>query len=123
MKTSSILVLALMACVSVGANAYQKPRVKPTYTSDKPNKSSGGRASVTPSQRSSSSAQELKRVEQSSARNNGAAKSGKANAGPVLKADKSGTNPPIRLSGNGKSNGPRGKTADPSKGRLRQKNH
>jgi hypothetical protein len=123
MKISSILVLALVAGISIGANAYQKPRVKPTYTSDKPTKNTGGRASVTASQRSSSSAQELKRVEQSSARNSGAAKSGKATAGPALKADKSGTNPPIRLSGNGKSKGPRGKTADPSKGRLRQKNH
>src|SRR5262249_13006020 len=105
---------------------YQKPRVKPTYTSDKPAKSTGGGRAVTPNDRSSSSsAQELRRIEQSSAKVQGSGKTGvaKTNVAPALKADKGGTNPPIRLSGGVKGNGPRGKTADPAKGRLRQKNH
>ena len=126
MRLSLILALTLAGMAAVPATAYQKPRTKPSYTSDKPaKKNSGGHAAATPNERSSSAAQELRRVEQSSAKVNGTGKTGaaKSSAPRAVKADKSGVNPPIRLSGNGKGNGPKGKTADPAKGRLRQKNH
>jgi len=124
MRLPLILTLALAAATAVPANAYQKPRVKPQYSSEKPTRSNGGGRVATSDRSTSSTAQELRRVEQSSAKVNGAGKNGeKKVSSPALKPDKGGTNPPIRLSGNGKGNGPRGKTADPSKGRLRQKNH
>jgi len=126
MRFSLVLALVLASLtITATAQKHQKPKAKPTYNEEKHGGKGGARAVKEPTTRSSS-AQELRRVEQSGARATGSKKadSGKAAArtNPVLKGQKKEENPPIRFaSSGGAGHGSKGKGGDQLKGRLRHK--
>jgi hypothetical protein len=117
------LVLALMVVGLTMSATAQKQHQKPkaSYNEEKQS-SKGARAVKEPGVRTSS-AQELRRVEQSSARASATHKapSGKTAHAPVLKGQKGDANPPIHFASASPGKGSKGKTADPLKGRLRHK--
>jgi len=120
------LTMALMAaCLVVGAEAQkqQKPKSKPTYTTDKSSK--GSSRSVRLSSGHNNSAQELHRLEQSSAKTSAARRGSSDRAprtGAVVRAEKQERNPPIHFASGQESKGGKGKKGgDPYKGRLRHK--
>jgi hypothetical protein len=125
MRFSAITALAI-ACFTMTAAAqkFDKPtRTKPTHHEERVgNKKS--RVAVKEPANKNSSAQELRRVEQSSARSS-AKKSETTKAArtnPALKAQKKESNPPIHFaSSSGAKGGAKRKAGDPYKGRLRHK--
>ena len=121
MRFSLVLVLVVGLTMSATAQKHQKQKGKASYTEEKQS-SKGARAVKEPAVRNSS-AQELRRVEQSSTRASATHKtqSGKAAHAPVVKKQKGDGNPPIHFASAGAGKGSKGKTADPYKGRLRQK--
>jgi hypothetical protein len=114
-----------MASLTIAAVAQknEKPKAKPTYSEEKGAKGSS-RAVKQPSSRNASE-QELRRVEQSSARTLASRKAEGNKAprtGAVLKAEKQGKNQPIHFSSTGSSRGAKGsKSGNEYKGRLRHK--
>ena len=123
MRFSLVLALSLAALtMTAAAQKHQKPKSKPSYTAEKEAKGGGGRNVKAVPAAKSSSAQELRRVEQSSAKAQGSHKADSSKrSAPALKGQKKETNPPIRLSGGGGKGSKSGKGADPNKGRLRHK--
>ena len=121
MRFSLVLVLVVGLTMSATAQKHQKQKGKASYTEEKQS-SKGARAVKEPGVRTSS-AQELRRVEQSSARASATHKapSGKTAHAPVLKGQKGDANPPIHFASASPGKGSKGKTADPLKGRLRHK--
>ena len=121
MRFSLVLALVVGLTMSATAQKHQKPKAKASYTEEKQS-GKGARAVKEPGVRTSS-AQELRRVEQSGARMSATHKtqSGKAAHAPVLKGQKGDGNPPIHFGSAGPGKGSKGKTGDPYKGRLRQK--
>jgi hypothetical protein len=125
MRFSLVLALALASLtIPAIAQKHQKPKAKPSYNEEKQNGKGGARAVKEPTSRSSS-AQELRRVEQSGARATASKKteSGKAaRTNAALKGQKKDENPPIRFASSGGSgHGSKGKTGDQLKGRMRHK--
>jgi len=116
------LILAL-AWVTIPATAQkpQKPKAKPTHSEEKESK--GSAKTVKPPTNRNSSSQELRKIEQSSAKTPGARKGDSSKAPrPVVKAEKQERNPSIQFSsGGGGGKGSKGKGSDPYKGRLRHK--
>ena len=111
--------------MTASAQKMQKQKGKPSYSEER--QGTNKKSSRAPMQGGahSSSAQELRLVEQSSAKVSGRQTGSEkpVRAIPALKEQKKSENPPIRFSssgGGGKSNG---KSADGLKGRLRQKGH
>ena len=124
MRFSLVLALALAGLtMTATAQKHQRPKAKPSHSEEKQSKS-GARAVKEPSTRSSS-AQELRRVEQSGARASAPrkAESGKAaRTNPALKGQKKEENPPIHFgSSGGTGHGGKSKGGDQLKGRLRHK--
>jgi hypothetical protein len=122
MRFSVVLALTLAALtMAASAQKHQKPKTKPTYTEEKQAKGAS-RAVKAPAEHSST-AQELRRVEQSGAKASATHKGGnQAHLPPALK-EKKETNPPISVSGAshpGHAN-KGSKKSDPYKGRLRHK--
>lgn len=122
------LVLALGLAVltsSATAQKHQKPKAKPSYSEEKQAKS-GARTAKAPVSHNTSAAQELHRVEQSTAKASASRRSAgnQAHMAPVLKAQKKDVNPPIHATG-GSGGGHGSKSSkgggDPNKGRLRHK--
>lgn len=121
MRFLFVLALAVTGLtMTAAAQKHQKPKAKASYSEEKQSK--GGRSVKEPAAKSSS-ATELRRVEQSSARVSASHKQAtKAHPAPVLKAQKGDGNPPIRFaSAGGSGKGGKSKGGDPYKGRLRHK--
>ena len=123
-----LLVLALaLAGLTMTATAqkHQKPKAKPSYSEEKQKKGKTGARAVKEPATHTSAAQDLRRVEQSSARASASrkAESGKAaRTNPTLKGQKKEENPPIHFaSSGGAGHGSKGKSGDQLKGRLRHK--
>jgi len=110
--------------VTAAAQKHQKPKAKPSYSEEKQKGKSGARAVKEPATHASA-AQDLRRVEQSSAKTSASrkAESGKAaRTNPALKGQKKEANPPIHFGSSGTSGkGSKSKGGDPYKGRLRHK--
>ena len=124
MRFSLVLALALAGMPMIAtAQKHQKPKAKPSYNEEKSSKS-GARAVKEPGTRSST-ATELRRVEQSGARVSASRKAESAKAArtnPALKEQKKEANPPIHFgSSGGTSHGGKSKGGDQLKGRLRHK--
>jgi hypothetical protein len=124
MRFSLVLALALAGlAITATAQKHQRPKAKPSYNEEKSSKG-GARAVKEPATRSSA-AQELRRVEQSSARASTSrkAESGKAaRTNAALKGQKKEVNPPIHFgSSGGSGKGSKGKGGDELRGRLRHK--
>ncbi len=130
MRFSLVLALALAGLtMTAAAQKHQKPKAKPSYTEEKRSGKSQTRAIKKPATHGST-AQELRRVEQSSAKVSASrkAESGKAARtspalkGQKLKGQKKEANPPIHFASSGSSGkGSKSKGGDPTKGRLRHK--
>jgi len=125
MRWTIILALAL-ASVSIAAVAQkrEKSNARPSYKDEKETK--GAARPVRPPSTHNTSAKELHRLEQSSARKSTSRKvSGKkaAHTGAVVKAEKQERTPPIQFSSAGGGGGTKGKSKASSsyKGRLRHK--
>ena len=120
-----LLVLALaLAGLTMTATAqkHQKPKTKPSYNEEKSGKGSA-RAVKEPGTHSST-ATELRRVEQSGTRASASrkAESSKARTNAALKGEKKEANPPIHFgSSGGTAHGGKSKGGDQLKGRLRHK--
>ena len=125
MRFSAILVLALAGLtITASAQKPQKTRTKPSHSEEREAGQKSARVGKEPAAGRSSAAQELRRVEQSSAKVSGARRAEGAKAArsnPVLKAQKKDGNPPIRFSATGGSGKSSGKSGDALKGRLRHK--
>ena len=111
--------------MAASAQKPQKPRTKAAPSEEKAshNKKSGY-IGKEPGGAKNSAAQELHRVEQSSAKVSSAHKAESAKQvrnNPVLKAQKKDGNPPIHFSSTGGSGKSSGKSGDALKGRLRHK--
>jgi hypothetical protein len=124
MRFSLVLALALAGLtITATAQKHQRPKAKPSHSEEKQSGKSGARAAKEPSPRSSS-AQELRRVEQSGVRVSASrkAESGKAaRTNPALKGQKKEENPPIHFASSASGKGSKSKGGDPLKGRLRHK--
>jgi len=124
MRSWLSLILAL-AWVTIPATAEkpQKPKAKPTHSEEKEGK--GSAKTVKPPTNRNSSSQELRKIEQSSAKTPGARKGDSSKAprtAAVVKPEKQERNPPIQFSsGGGGGKGSKGKGSDPYKGRLKHK--
>lgn len=110
--------------MSASAQKHQKPRAKPSYNEEKAAKSPN--RTVKAPATHASTAQDLRRVEQSSAKMSGSHKAGGSQqahtTAAALKAEKKDSNPPIHATGSTAGHGSKGnKGADPYKGRLRHK--
>jgi len=107
------------------AQKHQKGKAKPSYNVEKQSSKGGSRAVKEPSTRSSSAAQELRRVEQSSARTSASHKAGSGKAtrtSTALKGQKKEANPPIHFASSGSvGHGSKSKGGDELKGRIRHK--
>ena len=126
MKFTLILALAMAGlAMTASAQKMQKPKGKPSYSEERQSNKKGVRGPVEGGAARTSAAQELRLVEQSSAkvsgRQTGSAKP--VHATPALKEQKKDGNPPIRFSAGGGGSKSSGKSADGLKGRLRQKGH
>ena len=124
MRFSLVLVLTLagLTISAAAAEKYQKPKAKPLHGAEKQAKSQPRSVKAPPSH--ASTAQELRRVEQSSAKVLASRKANSdkpARTGPVLKAQKQEANPPIRFSAAGGRGSKNKQGANPYKGRLRHK--
>ena len=124
MRFSVVLVCALAGLtMTATAQKHQRTKTKPSYNEEKGGKG-GARAVKEPGARSST-ATELRRVEQSGARASASRKgeSGKAaHTNPALKGQKKEANPPIHFgSSGGAGQGGNSKGGDQLKGRLRHK--
>jgi len=122
MRFLFVLALAVTGLTMTAvAQKHQKPKAKASYSEEKQS-NKGGRSVKEPAAKSSS-ATELRRVEQSGARVSAPHKQAtKAHPAPVLKAQKGDGNPPIRFaSAGGSGKGGKSKGGDPYKGRLRHK--
>lgn len=110
--------------VSAFAQKHQRPKAKATYSAEKESKGSG-RTSKAPAPGRDPAAQELRKLEQSSAKTAGARHSepGRApRSAAVFRAEKQERNPQINAKGSaGHSSGKGSKSADSTKGRLRHK--
>jgi hypothetical protein len=110
--------------MTAAAQKHQKPKAKPSYSAEKQSGKGGARAIKEPATHSST-AQELRRVEQSSAKAPASRKAVSAKAAhtsSALKGQKKDANPPIQFgSGGGSGKGSKGKSGDALKGRLRHK--
>ena len=125
MRSSLVLALALAGLtMTAAAEKHQRPKAKPSYSEEKQSGKGGARAVKEPATHASA-AQDLRRVEQSSARMSASrkAESGKvARTNPALKGQKKEENPPIHFSSSGGSGkGSKSKGGDELKGRLRHK--
>ncbi len=123
MRLTLVLALALAGTMTAAAQTYDKPKAKPLHKTEKEAKS---QTTVKAAPLHSSTAQELRRIEQTGAKaSTHKAEAGKAaHSKPVVKAEKKkDTNPPIRLAAGGNSGhgGKGNKENDSSKGRLRHK--
>ena len=124
-----MLALAVAGLILLSsAQNLQKPKAKPSYSEERESSNKkGGRTSTgkEPASRTSAS-QELRRVEQSSAKVSPARKAEStkaARSNPALKTQKKDGNPPIHFASSGHSGKGGGKSGDELKGRLRQKGH
>ena len=125
MKFSAVLALALAGLtITASAQKLQKPKAKPAHSEEKESKK-GGHAVVKEPANRNNTAQELRRVEQSSAKASASKKSESSKAArtnPALKAQRKESNPPIHFASSGSSGkGGKSKAGDPYKGRLRHK--
>ena len=126
MRFSLVIALALAGLtMTATAEKHRRPKAKPSYSEENKGNKGGARAIKEPAARSSS-AQELRRVEQSGARASASrkAESGKAarTSAAALKGQKGKENPPIHFaSPGGSAKGSKSKGGDPYKGRLRHK--
>ena len=123
MRFSVVVAIALALSVTAAAQKVQKPKAKPSYSEEKESGKKGARAFKEPASHTSA-AQELRRVEQSSARVATSRKSESNKAArttPAFKTQKKDGNPPIHFSAASGSGKGSGKTANALKGRLRQK--
>lgn len=123
MRFSWVLALVLAGLtMTASAQKYQKPKAKPAHSGERQTKSQPRAVKAPPAH--SSAAQELHRVEQSSARVSASRKMNSAKAartGPVVKGQNE-ANPPIRFSAAGGSgHGGKGKQGNSGKSRLRHK--
>jgi hypothetical protein len=121
MKFSTVLILALAALtMNAVAQRTPKPKTKPVHSEEKESGKKASRMAKEPTKNSTD--QELRRVEQSSARVSGARKTEGSKAhNPALKAPKKEANPPIHFASAGGSGKNKSKAGDPLKGRLRHK--
>lgn len=124
MRFSLVLALVLAGLtMTASAQKYQKPKAKPAHSGERQTKSQPRAVKAPPSH--SAAAQELHRVEQSSARVSASRKTNSdkaARTGPMLKGQKKEANPPIRVSAAGSSGHEgKGKQGNSSKSRLRHK--
>ena len=125
MRFSLVLALAVaVLTVTAMAEKHSKPKAKSSYSEENKGSKGSARPIKEPSVRSSS-AQELRRVEQSTARASASRKTESAKTArtaTVLKGQKGEGNPPIHFASGGSSGkGSKSKTGDPYKGRLRHK--
>jgi hypothetical protein len=124
MRFSVILAVAMMGLnMTAAAQKFDKPKTKPSHSEEKESNKKSRTVAKEPANKNSS-AQELRRVEQSGARSSAARKSetGKAaRTNPALKAQKKESNPPIHFASSSGSKGGKRKAGDPYKGRLRHK--
>ncbi len=126
MRFALVLASALAGLtMTAEAQKQQKPKAKPSHTSEKEVKGGGGRTAKAPAMRDSA-AQDLRRVEQSSAKASASHKTQSAKAAgtaPLLKGEKSEKNPPINVAGGGggRHGSKSSKSGDSTKGRLRHK--
>jgi hypothetical protein len=109
------------------AQKLQKPKAKPSHNEERESSKKTARTGTgkEPTSRTSAS-QELRRVEQSSAKVSPARKAEStkaARSNPALKTQKKDGNPPIHFASSGHSGKSGGKSGDELKGRLRQKGH
>ncbi len=121
MRFLLVLALALAGLtMTAAAQKHQKPKTKPSYNEEKSGK--GSTRAVKEPGTHSSTATELRRVEQSGARASASrkAENSKARTNAALKGEKKEANPPIQSSG-GSAHGAKGKGGDQLKGRLRHK--
>ena len=118
----SVILATVMAGLVMTASAQKVQKTKPTHSADKDSKKS--HVSVKEPANKNSSAQELRRVEQSGAKVSGshreAGKAARTNAA-LLKAPKKESNPPIHFASSGSGKGNKSKSGDPFKGRIRHK--
>ena len=126
MRSSAILILAVAGLtITAAAQKPQKTRTRPSHSEEREAGKTNARVGKEPAAGRTSAAQELRRVEQSSAKVSPArnrAESAKAERNnPVLKAQKKDGNVPIRFSSTGGSGKSKGKSGDALKGRLRHK--
>jgi len=123
MRFSVVLALALAGLtMTAAAQKPQRTRTKPSHREEKDSRKSHVTAKESSSEKSGG-AQELRKLEQSSARLSSARKTeGKARTNQALKPRKE-SNPPIHFAsaGPGKGGGGKGKGGDPYKGRMRHK--
>ena len=124
MRFSLVLALALVGLtMTATAQKHQKPKTKPSYSEEKSGKGSA-RAVKEPGTHSST-ATELRRVEQSGARASASRKgesSKEARTNLAVKGQKKEANPPIHFgSSGGTGHGSKSKGGDELKGRLRHK--
>lgn len=117
----ALAVAVVILAIPAAAEKSQKQKQKPSYSEEKGTK--GSAHTMRPPSNRNSSAQELRKLEQSSAKTAGSRKGDKApRSGAVLKAEKEERNPPIQFSSaGGGSKGAKGKSANSYKGRLRHK--
>ena len=123
MKFSVVLAL-VFAGLTMTASA-QKPKTKPAHSEEKESSKKGSHAAVKVPANHSSSAQELRKVEQSGGKASTVKKSEGSQAArknPALKPEKKDKNPPIHFaSAGGSSKGGKNNAGDPYKGRMRHK--
>ena len=126
MRFSLTLALALGALtMTAAAQKHQKPKGKQSYSEERQSSGKGGsRAVKEPAATKASSAQELRRVEQSSAKVSASHKAASAKAAhtnAVVRTQKKDQNPPIHFSSSGGGHSGKSKGGDELKGRLRHK--
>ena len=124
MRFSVVLALAMTGLtMTSAAQKVDKPKTKPSHSEEKADSKKKSRVVAKEPANKNSSAQELRRVEQSSARTSGKkSETGKAaRTNPALKAQKKESNPPIQFASSSGSKGGKRKAGDPYKGRLRHK--
>jgi hypothetical protein len=125
MKFSAVVVLAVAGLTMTAfAQRLEKPRAKTSHSAQKEGNKKANRAVKEPPIRNTA-AQDLRRVEQSSAKVSGSkkAQSNKVpRTSPALKVKTKDSNPPIRFASSGVSGkGGRGKPVNSLKGRLKHK--
>ncbi len=125
MRFSLVLALTLAGLtVTAAAQKYQKPKAKPARSEEKQSAKSKRQAVKEPATHGTA-AQELHRVEQSSAKLSASRKaqnSKAARTNPALKGQKKDANPPIHFGASGSpGHANKSKSGDALKGRLRQK--
>jgi hypothetical protein len=117
-----IFSMALITALALPLGAQQHPQQHPKKSPYSTEKKTARPINVQPPKASSSSSQELRRIEQESAHQKGGAQRTQAHATPVMKTEREKPNPPIHFSAASDGHtGLNNQGNNPYKGRLRQK--